>query len=378
MNFFIPTHDFYRRFLSSSSSFLLFTSFLLLWPPVDVSASQFDSSRSTTATHRNGANPAQLLQESNGAIQHLRSSTFDVDQSVICKDGVCENCSHTDKEDREDVALPSSASPTSFKVDPTERDRVLKELESHLLKMFGMGSRPRPSKPVSIPPFIIEMYLQQQRKNQQDSELIVYEHVAKNAESVGLNTKTAKQAKNTYPDRFNQQGRIPFIGWANTIRSHALVQSSPSDLSVRLDFNVSLPSNERLIAAELRIFCNVTSKAMEKKNKEWRTITVDELFSLDGSNQVGKTLLDQLGRRPIDVQTVQLKPEVWLQFDVLQAVRRLLQGSALQSTTSVSFLVKSQPIVSTQQKTLSEVVLNENLENSIVWEMYKPVLLTYR
>jgi hypothetical protein len=315
------------------------------------------------------------------------------------------------------------AAPSPRRVDQADRDRLLKQLESRLLEMFGLSNRPRPTRPITIPPYMIELYLLQQRDNQPDddeeddvnvdgvpnqpTDQFAYEHVTDNVSS-GSSTGSARHKHaRTRPasDDESDQSRIPMLGWANTIRSHPLarsiVQPSPSS-QVLLQFNVSLPSDERLVAAELRLFVNGCNSSTSSSSSSpssststssacapspttdrWYRISVDDVIPFGG-----RPLTDnEFGQRQIDVQTVHLQPDHWLQFDVLPAVQRWLQSkpgsppSIVSSSSTNALLVRSQLIessVSNLAPSPSLLLSPDVKTDDSFWEIYKPILLTYR
>lgn len=291
-------------------------------------------------------------------------------------------------------------------VDQAEHDRLFKQIEARLLEIFGLSNRPRPSRQISIPTHMIELYLLQQSVHnpsddqyEQSSDFttadhLAYEHLGSTThfsiDSKGNRQKHARTRCSSSTSNLAENGsRIPMLGWANTIRSHPFARSvAQSAQQVLLQFNVSLPSDERLVAAELRLFVNGCTTFMPQSSSvsssssssassscecadQWFRISVDDVIPFDRQSTFLQA--NHFGLRQIDVQTVRIQSDQWLQFDVLPAIQRWFQSSP----TSGTMLIRTQSIGASVSNHVAQLMLSPTSDDSF-WQMYKPILLTYR
>lgn len=176
---------------------------------------------------------------------------------------------------------------TTTPQDAETRDTI-KAFESSLLKMFGLGSRPRPKGKLTIPQYMMELY------------------------KTNLRQEISRRIMNT--------ARGPGMLTSNTVRSFYheddINDSQAAGESINLVFNVSsMPSYEVLTAAELRVYRgspNVSHRSGSKKSYKVRIEVYDIIKPA--------TRFREAISRLIDVKGVDLRNKSWETFDIHSSV----------------------------------------------------------
>ncbi|KAK6182391.1 hypothetical protein SNE40_010094 [Patella caerulea] len=247
--------------------------------------------------------------------------------------------------------LPSAE---SLELPPRRNEKVIKAVESNLLGLFGLKSRPVPGRRTPIPGYMLDLY----KRLDGDPEFI----------------SPYAQAKG--------KGIVS----ANTVRSfyHDDVETG-SDCDertcVRIWFNVStIPDGEIMAASELRVFKDVydvvaatpTEQAKKdgqnniKKNHYKHRLEIHEIMQAPSKDS-------ECIARLIDTKIVDTRNSSWESFDVHPAVLKWKKRPSYNYGIEVR-IVSDSPSISTT----SHVRLRRSTDiDEQQWQIQRPLLVTY-
>nr|UYM80460.1 bone morphogenic protein 2-4 [Novocrania anomala] len=225
---------------------------------------------------------------------------------------------------------------------------AVQALESSLLRMFGLKSRPRPKKNIEIPQYLLDLYHKQTRDR----------------DEMSMN--------------FNVKGLL--AGSANTARSfnHRETTSGAiaDDSQVTLVFDASLPAGEKLTTAELRIYreqiehvLNLKTETKKRKTKKdfKHRIDVYEVMHPARKNREAITRL-------LDTKIVDVRNSSWESFDIFPAVSKWIRSPSLNHGVEVHFLsLHGHPSKHTGHVRLRR---GANMHKD-TWQKQRPLLITY-
>lgn len=218
-----------------------------------------------------------------------------------------------------------------------DRQKIIQNFESSLLKIFGLKSRPKPSVNIKIPQFMLDLYEQH------------------NTESPSFQFANSK------------------AGSANTVRSfmhsdHLDSITCNDESCAKMVFNISnIPAEEILNAAELRVFLDKHS-AINTTNKIVRhKIEVHEIMQPGSANGEAITRL-------IDVKHVKAINETWVSFDIHPAVLKWLKTPKMNHGLEVRVSSKLSP----SSSNFKHVRLRRSASlTDSEWHTQRPILVTY-
>lgn len=220
-----------------------------------------------------------------------------------------------------------------------QKDKAIAAVESSLLKLLGLSRRPRPTKDIVIPQYMIDIYRSQ----------------------------TGDQGE--VPEIFTR-GRG--INPSNTVRSfyHQDVMhldGCSEHNCARIWFDVTnIPRDETLIASELRVY-------MEHNQTETESVSKHKLQVFEIMKPVLKDV-EPLSRL-IDVQDVVVQNSSWISLDVHPAVLKWKNKPRMNHGLEIRLLpYKNSP----SNSPLSHVRLRRSAElEESDWSLQRPFLVTY-
>jgi len=192
-------------------------------------------------------------------------------------------------------------------------------LEGSLLNMFGLQRRPHPQRnSIVIPEFLLELYRQQSATSASASG-----HMTTNLNLQGKHTQTANTVR-TFTHR----------------ELKAEADENAEANAIRLQFDVdSIPAEEMLKAAELRLFRSAKAEECESSDGEKRcssSAAGSESGSIRRKRRKQQVLVHDIMRpasssaeailRLLDSRTVDIRTDGWETFDVLPALQRWMES----------------------------------------------------
>ncbi|XP_013396300.1 bone morphogenetic protein 4 [Lingula anatina] len=256
---------------------------------------------------------------------------------------------NTNNNRREDYTGETSEKGTTIRENSGQRTKDIQALESSLLKMFGLGSRPRPRKKLEIPQYMLELY--QKQMQIRDSEEIMGGDI-------------------------NVRGK--FTGSANTVRSfHHLEpkvhEAQSSTDKVTLIFNISsVPEEEILKAAELRIYREQILQHLEpslKRKRDFRyKLEAHEVIKPQTKNRDSITRL-------LDTKIIDIRNSSWESLDLTPAVVKWRTTPRKSHGVEVHFIrLDGRP----SELKSSHVRLRRSINgDDSTWQAQRPLLVTY-
>ncbi|MBN3280707.1 BMP2 protein, partial [Polyodon spathula] len=229
---------------------------------------------------------------------------------------------------------------------PQQSEDILNEFELRLLNMFGLKRRPNPSKNAVIPQYMLDLY----RMHLGDGEESPYR---------------PGSALSQYPDRSASR--------ANTVRSFHHEEpleelSGKSEKTSQLFFFnlTSIPGEELIVSAELRIFRNQVQDAIANSSGYHR-INIYEVIKPASSSKEPITRL-------LDTRLVQHSQSKWESFDVSPAVMRwITHGHA-----NHGFMVEVVHLDNQGRDSKKHVRISRSLhDDEESWPQVRPLLLTF-
>lgn len=225
-----------------------------------------------------------------------------------------------------------------------QKRKTVEALESSLLALFGLSRRPRPSKDVVIPQYMIDLY----RIQSGDTDT----HIP----NVFTRSQAAKPA-NTIRSFFHEDG----------VQLH----ECGTENCARLWFNVTyIPQKELLTDAELRIYVernythepDVDNKVLKHK------LQVFEIMKPVSPDEESISRL-------IDVQDIIVQNSSWISFDVHPAVLKWKNKPRANHGLEIRLVPHKNNLNSNP---LKHVRLRRSAETEdSEWNLQKPLLVTY-
>ncbi|MGH0170031.1 UNVERIFIED_CONTAM: hypothetical protein FKN15_058376 [Acipenser sinensis] len=230
---------------------------------------------------------------------------------------------------------------------PQQSEDILNEFELRLLNMFGLKRRPNPSKNAVIPQYMLDLY----RMHLGDGEESPYR---------------PGSALSHYPDRSTSR--------ANTVRSFHHEESleelsGKSGKTLQLFFFnlTSIPGEELITSAELRIFRNQVRDAIANSSSGYHRINIYEVIKPASSSKEPITRL-------LDTRLVQHSQSKWESFDVSPAVMRwIMHGHA-----NHGFMVEVVHLDTEGKDSKKHVRISRSLHvDEESWPQVRPLLVTF-
>ncbi|RXM27928.1 Bone morphogenetic protein 2 [Acipenser ruthenus] len=230
---------------------------------------------------------------------------------------------------------------------PQQSEDILNEFELRLLNMFGLKRRPNPSKNAVIPQYMLDLYRM---------------HLGNGEES----PYRPGSALSHYPDRSASR--------ANTVRSFHHEESleelsGKSGKTLQLFFFnlTSIPGEELITSAELRIFRNQVRDAIANSSSGYHRINIYEVIKPASSSKEPITRL-------LDTRLVQHSQSKWESFDVSPAVMRwIMHGHA-----NHGFMVEVVHLDTEGKDSKKHVRISRSLhDDEESWPQVRPLLVTF-
>lgn len=250
--------------------------------------------------------------------------------------------------------IPPGTEGKRLKADQDEETKAaIKSLESSLLKMFGLKSRPRPSKNIEIPEYLLELYTTQVQNQDQDD-------IGLNFHGKGGYKKSANTARSFHH-----------------IETHASADKASAEDSTHrftMKFNVStIPDEETITAAELRIYREqlfpyaVAANTKIAKNLYKNKIEVHEIMKPANKHRGAITRL-------LDTKLVDLRNSSWESFDISPAAFKWRKSPHLSHGVEVHILRQD----GRPAEKIDHVRLRRSLHtDEHTWNKQRPLLVTY-
>ncbi|KAL4238510.1 Bone morphogenetic protein 4 [Mactra antiquata] len=225
-----------------------------------------------------------------------------------------------------------------------QKKKAVAALESSLLTLFGFSQRPRPSKGVVIPQYMIDLYRQQ--SGDTDTQI----------PDVFTRKKTTNSA-NTIRSFFHEDG----------IQLHRC----GDDNCARLWFNVTyIPKVEVLTDAELRIYIERNNTHEPDVDK----VLKHKLQVYEIMKPISNTDDDPISRL-IDVQDIIVQNSSWISLDVHPAVLKWKNKPRFNHGLEIRVVPNKQtpssnPLKHVRLRRAAEVEDSE-------WNLQRPLLVTY-
>lgn len=224
----------------------------------------------------------------------------------------------------------------------TQNNDLLRDFEATLLHMFGLKRRPRPSRSVTVPQYLVDLYRLQSGEAEEDAAF-------------------------EYPERSTSR--------ANTVRGfhheehmervEGLYEGEATPL--RFLFNLSsIPDDELLTSAELRLYRHQIQEALSEEPGLHR-INVYEVIKPPRPGQ----LITQL----LDTRLVHHNASQWESFDVSPAVLRWTR----ERRPNYGLAVEVQHLNRTPRHQGKHVRISRSLHQELGedWEQLRPLLVTF-
>ncbi|KAI1897738.1 hypothetical protein AGOR_G00086370 [Albula goreensis] len=182
---------------------------------------------------------------------------------------------------------------------PEQSDRFLNDFELRLLNMFGLKRRPTPSKLAVVPQYMRDLYHRHAGNGDQD--------LSRTSTSAGIHSDFSASRANTIRSFHHEE-------------SMEELSSLRGKTTQRFLFNLtSIPGEELITSAELRIFRDVTQaygEAIANSSASLHRINIYEIFKPAPAS--GEEPITRL----LDTRLVQEGQSEWESFDVSPAVSR--------------------------------------------------------
>ncbi|XP_041108561.1 bone morphogenetic protein 2-like [Polyodon spathula] len=230
---------------------------------------------------------------------------------------------------------------------PQQSEDILNEFELRLLNMFGLKRRPNPSKNAVIPQYMLDLYRV---------------HLGDGEES----PDPPGSALSQYPERSASR--------ANTVRSFHHEESleelsGKSGKTLQLFFFnlTSIPGEELITSAELRIFRNQVRDAIANSSSGYQRINVYEVIKPASSSKEHITRL-------LDTRLVQHSQSKWESFDVSPAVMRWI----MHGHVNHGFMVEVVHLDTEVKDSKKHVRISRSLhDDEESWPQVRPLLVTF-
>lgn len=226
--------------------------------------------------------------------------------------------------------------------DPQSHD-LLRDFEATLLQMFGLRRRPRPSRALTVPQYMLDLYRLQSGEAEEDGGLQYPERSASRANTVrGFHHEEHMERVEGVPER----------------------EATP----LRFLFNLSsIPEDELLTSAELRLYRQQIRDALSEEPGLHR-INVYEVIK---PPRPGQALITQL----LDTRLVRHNASQWESFDVSPAVLRWTR----QRQPNYGLAVEVTHLNQTPRHQGKHVRVSRSLhqEPGEDWEQLRPLLVTF-
>ncbi|CAL9687071.1 unnamed protein product [Knipowitschia caucasica] len=223
---------------------------------------------------------------------------------------------------------------------------LLRDFEATLLQMFGLHRRPRPSRALTVPQYMLDLYRLQSGEVEEDQAFQYPERSASRANTVR---------------GFHHEEHMERVEGV-----HEQQQQKPAPL--RFLFNLSsIPEDELLTSAELRLYREQIRDALSEEPGLHR-INIHEVVK---PPQPGRPLITQL----LDTRLVRHNSSQWESFDVSPAVLRWTRDRRPNFGLAVEVVHLNQtPRHQGKHVRVSRSLHQEPGED---WEQLRPLLVTF-
>lgn len=226
---------------------------------------------------------------------------------------------------------------------------LLRDFEATLLQMFGLKRRPRPSRPASVPRYLLDLYrLQSGEAEEAGAPDIAFEYPERSASRA-----------NTVRGFHHEEHMERIQEWDEG-------EAAP----LRFLFNLSsIPEDELLSSAELRLY----RRRAEGPASEERGLHRINVYEVLKSPRPGQ-LITQL----LDTRLVRHNASRWESFDVSPAVLRWTRQGAPNHGLAVQVLrLDPAPAPAPAPQGSGHVRISRSLHGEEDWEQMRPLLVTF-
>ncbi|XP_015250595.1 PREDICTED: bone morphogenetic protein 2 [Cyprinodon variegatus] len=246
----------------------------------------------------------------------------------------------------------------SGKQSPERSESFLNEFELRLLKMFGLGRRPTPSKNAVVPQYMVDLYHMHSANG---------DHSTKRTKSMGKHAERAASKANTIRSFHHEE-------------SMEALASLKGKTTQQFYFNLtSIPKEELITSAELRIYRDQVIGAAPPNSSALagglHRINIYEIFGVPvGSNSTEPLV------RLLDTRLVQDSLSRWESFDVSPAVSQWTSGQGPNHGFMVEVLHPEHEEMDSEhsQRRNKHVRVSRSLhQDQDSWPQARPLLVTY-
>ncbi|KAM4772326.1 bone morphogenetic protein 2 [Rhinophrynus dorsalis] len=234
----------------------------------------------------------------------------------------------------------------SGRASPQESQGILTQFELRLLNMFGLKRRPTPGKDVVIPPYMLDLY---------------YMHSGQLAEDQDS------------PPMDYQKERA--ASRANTVRSfhheesmEELPESGEKTIQ-RFFFNLSsIPNEEVITSAELRIFREQVEEPFERDSSKLHRINIYDIIKPAAAASRGPV------SRLLDTRLISHNVSKWESFDVTPAIIRWIAHKQ----PNHGFVIEVTHLDNDKNVPKKHVRISRSLmPDKETWSQIRPLLITF-